>query len=279
MAKINFNVPQKIGEKHTDPLSGQIQTSISNQLGLQVLSTVESKGLSLLFGTGIKAAELNQRVSKDVRELNNKDLFAGANPDSIYSDNPNPVIPDANPDGKGGFNKTTSWGGYMSSSLNGMPVMCRLKIVGTTYTALDGSQITIPDIIFETVIITLRQGKNIEKTDVNRSTGSVKEYIGRKDWSIEIRAIITASAPVNSEIQKRSQDGVYPIENMEAIMIMLDAPISLKVECWYLNKIAGIEYITIDDGTAIEQIEGEYEMQRLVIPALSDFPLIITIAK
>lgn len=279
MAKVVFNVPQRIGEKSTDPIAGQAQQEISNLLGLQVLSMVQSKSLSLLYGTGIKAAELNQKVSKDVRELNNKDLFAGANPESIYSDNPTPVIPDANPDGNGGFTKTTGWGGYMSSSLNGMPVMCRLKIVGTTYTALDGSQITIPDIIFETVIITLRQGKNVEKTSVNSNFGTVKEYIGRNDWQIEIRAVITASAPVNQDIQKRAQDGVYPIENMEAIMIMLNAPISLKVECWFLNKIAGIEYITIEDGTSIEQIEGEYEMQRLVIPALSDYPLIITIAK
>lgn len=280
MAKINsFIVPQKIGEKNTSPIPGQVQTEVNTLMGLQVLSMVESASLSLMYGTGVKAAEINQKGNKAVRDIENKDLFAGANPNSIYSDNPNPVIPDANPDGLGGFSKTTGWGGYMSSSLNGMPVMCRLKIVGTTYVALDGTEVTIPDIIFETVIITLKKGKNIEKTILNNSTGTVKEYIGNNDWVIEIRAIITASAPVNSDIEKRSQDGSYPIENMEAIMLMINAPISLKVECWFLNKLAGIEYITIEDGTSIDQIEGEYEMQRLIIPALSDYPLIITIAK
>lgn len=271
-----FTVPQKIGSKKSNLNEGVISQSVESFVKLQVLSEVDALGMRAVFGTGVKMAELNQKVDF---ALSDRNQFPGANPDSIYSDNKKPVIPDANPDGKGGFTKTIGWGGYMSSSLLGMPVMCRLKFVGTSYTANNGTIITIPDIILETVIITLEMDKNIEKTTITgRDTGTVKEWISKGDWNIEIRAIITASAPLNSDIQSRNQDGSYPMENMEALMILINASISIEVECWFLNKVAGIKYITIDKGFKLDQIEGEYEMQRIIIPALSDNPLIITVA-
>ena len=225
-----------------------------------------------IFSTGITAAKVLAKSQQLLKNSGNNNPFdkQGQGSDSIF--------PDAKPDGQGGFTIAQNWNGRMSSSLTGMPVMCSLRIVGTTYIALDGSTITIPDITFETVLITAKLGKNIEKTDVNSNFGSVKEWINQKDYEIEIRAIVTASAPVNDDIETANQDGVYPLYNMEAIMTALNAPISLQVECWYLNKLFNIKYIVIEDGVQINQVEGEYEMQRLVIPALSDFPLIITVS-
>ena len=227
---------------------------------------------SALFSTGILAAEALQ---------NSQRLLKASGSDSNFEpqgSGQNQIFPDAKPDGKGGFTIAQNWNGHMSSSLSGMPVMCYFRIIGTTYTAIDGSTITVPDITFETVIITCKLGKNIEKTEVNSDFGSVKEFINRKDVEIEIRAIVTASAPVNGNIENVNQDGVYPMSNMEAIMIALNASISLNIDCRYL-KMLGVDYIVIEDGVQINQVEGEYEMQRLIIPCISDNPLVITLAE
>ena len=227
---------------------------------------------SAIFGTGIKAAEVNANSQKLLKQ-NQLDTIPRSN---------GVVIPDAEPDGNGGYltkSPNGVWDGRMSSVLNGMPVMCHCRFVGTSYRALNGQIVTIPDIDFETVVITLKQGKNIEKTDITgRDTGSVKEYIGQKDWVIEIRAVVLCSQPVNSTIFNQVQEGIYPEDNMAAIDILLAAPIAIKVDCWYLNN-RGINYVVIDDGVQINQVEGEYEMQRIVIPCLSDNPLIITVAQ
>lgn len=249
---IVFNVPQKIGAPSGNGLNvSEIISSIQSAANLELLALAEQKLLSSVFNTGI------------VSIVNERGI----------------VSPDALPDGNGGFIPTAFWGGYMSSSLRGMPVMCRLKFVGGIYTANDGTNITIPDIIFETVVIKLKQNKNIKKTNITgrRNQGSVKETSGRGDWEIDIRAVITASAPLNSNILSVNQDGVYPMDNMQALSVLLDSDVSIKVECWYLNKIANINWVVIDSGVDISQVEGEYEMQRVTIPCLSDNPLIITI--
>jgi len=227
---------------------------------------------SLIFGTGIVAAESNQNSQKLLKQ-NQLDTIPKLQ---------TAINPDAIPDSNGGYLTSQPngvWDGRLSSSLNGMPVMCHCRFVGTSYRALNGQIVTIPDIDFETVVITLKQGKNIEKTDITgRDTGSVKEYIGQKDWVIEIRAVVLCSQPVNSTIFNQVQEGIYPEDNMAAIDILLAAPIAIKVDCWYLNN-RGINYVVIDDGVQINQVEGEYEMQRIVIPCLSDNPLIITVAQ
>ena len=122
-------------------------------------------------------------------------------------------------------------------------------------------------------------GRTIKKTDIQgRDTGSVKEYISRKDWNVEIRAIISAGQPVNSNVEKMNSDGVYPRWNMSEIWKLLQAPVAIQVKCWYLNQF-DINYLVIEDGVDIQQVEGEYSAQRIVIPCVSDNPLIIKVAK
>ncbi len=199
--------------------------------------------------------------------------------DLLYKD-PNPeFLPDAIPNGKGGYttSKTGFWNGRLSS-VTGLPVMTSISFIGTTYTSLSGQQITIPTITFEMVIITMKKGRNIEKTNITgRDSGSVKEYIGAKDWEIEIRAVIMASQNVSEGMDKFYQDGKYPEENMEIIDLMLNAPIAIKVVCPYMNN-RGVKYIVIDDGVQINQVEGEYEAQRLIIPCVSDSPLALLVS-
>lgn len=203
------------------------------------------------------------------------------------------IAPDAVPDGKGGFipYPTNFWNGRFSSSLSGMPVMTSITFIGTTYTSLQGKQITIPTITFEMVLIRMKKGRNIEKTEISgRDTGSVKEYISGKDWVITIDCIITASQNVaqdsNGNIlgDQYFQEGKYPEENMEYIDMLLNAPIAIEVVCPYINKRVnasnpqGSTYLIIDDDISINQIEGEYEAQRITLNCLTDTPLVLQVA-
>jgi len=255
----------------------QFKQEILTLVGLEALSIAESKAMTALFGTGVGVAVANQRQSDLIKKSGDLNKSAYEVSKTFVND----YSPDAYPDGKGGFSPSLNsplWNGRMSSSLIGMPVMCSLKFLAISYLTLDGRTINIPDTTFDTVLITLKKGKNIEKTQVaGRNTGSVKEFISNSDWQINIKIIITASQASTSLIESRNQAGSYPIENMEALSLLLDAPISLQVENWFLNKVAGINYIVIDDGVDISQVEGDYETQRVEIPALSDNPLIIKV--
>src|SRR5690606_28600366 len=107
-------------------------------------------------------------------------------------------------------------------------VMSYVKFNTVDYLTLDGKTVNIPEVIFETVLISVTFNKNIKQTTITgRDTGSVKEYIGLGDFDVELRVIVTSDAPVNSSITKRHQDGVYPRENMEAITKMMLAPIAI----------------------------------------------------
>lgn len=247
--------------------ANQTQYNINQFSGIELLSPVESAALSAIYGIGIKAAEAK--------------AIASARNDARY-DIPSFIdnySPDAQLNGTGGYSVSDRYDGKMSSSLLGMPVMCWIKFVGGTYIDLQGNTIEIPEVVFETIVLSVTVRKNIVRTPIQgRNSGDVSEMISLGNFDVDIRVVITSNAPVNSTITKRQMIGVYPRENMEAINKMLIAPIAIPVECWYLQQF-GINHLVIADGTSVEQTEGEYETQRLIIPAYSDNPLIIKIAQ
>lgn len=219
---------------------------------VQLIQPLNQQILSRLYGVGISQAQ--------IQEFNNRGL-------NVEYD-----IPKDNPD----VTDKGRWSGTMSSSLSESPVMCYLKFIGGTYTDLEGTSTDFPDITFETVVVTASLSKNIVKTNISGRNGSVKESINRNDWDIEIRAIITADAPVNSTIEKRNQNGVFPRTNMSYIWELIQSEIAIPVDCWYL-QLFDINNLVIEDFTT-QQIEGEYSVQRIVIKCCSDKPLVIKIA-
>jgi len=230
--------------------------------GISLLSVAKQQAFGRLYGIGIAYAEANQRalLNHDFPEL----------------EQPSSYTPDAE-EHNGIFLKSARWDGRMSSSLSGIPVLCALEFIGGIYTDMAGVQQTIPDVVFETVVISASLDKIIEKTSISgRDQGTIKESIGMNDWRVDIRAIITADAPVSPNIQKVNQDGVYPRDNIASIMKLVNAPIALPIRCWWLEQL-GIQYLCVENMN-IEQVEGEYSAQRIVISTVSDKPLVIKIA-
>lgn len=237
---------------------------IEEILGLKIISEARAKGLGLLYGIDeAKLKILQQSNLANVQDSNGRyitDYYEKYNPD---------------------IKSNHSWDGTMSQSLLGMPVMMPLTInpKSISYNSLDGKVVQIPKITFEAVVCNVKMNKNIEKTQITgRDTGSVKEYIGLGDFDVEIRAIITSDASVNGNlVTAYNQDGRYPYENMEQILKVLNAPIALEVESYFLNRL-GIKYLVVENAQ-VNQVEGEYSVQRLVINTVSDNPLIIKIAQ
>jgi len=158
---------------------------------------------------------------------------------------------------------------------NGMAVFQQLQFAGQTYVDLKGNSVTIPDILFQTVLVKAEMNKNIVEASISgRDTGKVKESISMDDWVIEINAIITKDAPVDGR-GRANPNGAYPYGSMSSIFKVLKSGISIPVVSTFLNQFE-IFWIVIKNAT-INQVEGEISMQRLTINAVSDSPLVINI--
>jgi hypothetical protein len=218
-------------------------------IGPKPVKFLVSAAERVLFGVGIKQAADN------IHEVENKFLNESIIGDYFY----NPDEPDS------------------LSFSNGQPVFQQLEFTGQTYIDLKGNPVTIPTILFQTVLINLDMNKNIEESSISgRDTGKVKESISMDDWTLEIRAIITKDAPVDGA-GKGNPNGAYPYGNMRAIWKLLKSGISIPVVSTYLNQF-DIFWIVIKSAN-MQQVEGEISMQRLVINAVSDNPLVINIGK
>ena len=268
---MSINIPQVVkGNTINDIISITKNTPslVTNLFGIAANALLDF-GISQAFRY-IREARFEEGIQQQVSDLVN-------NSAPIYA-------PDAIPDGKGGFFPSSNnfWNGRLSS-FNNLPVMTSLTFVGTSYTSLSGQVITVPTITFEMVMVSMKKGKNIEKTDITgRDTGSVKEYISAKDWQISIKAVVTASQNVSDGMNNYYQTGKYPEENMEMIDILLAAPIAIQIICPYIqrrvNQGGNVWLVFDEDSCEISQIEGEYEAQRLNMNCLTDFPLIVQVA-
>lgn len=256
-------MPPKVPQ--TYPNSDRIKKFAKLPTRENISSLVRNNALSAIYGVGVGVAVLRNELNLDFKEKPNVNGSSG-----VLSYNPDALVEN------GAYQSTDRWDGQMSSALAGMPVMCSLKFESVDYVTLQGDTISLPEVMFENIVISVNVNKNINKTQITgRDTGSVKEFIGLGDFDIELRVLITSDAPVNDSIQRIHKDGVYPRENMDVISDMILAPISIPIECWFLLQF-GIEYLVIESAR-FEQIEGQYETQVGVIQCVSDSPLIIKV--
>jgi hypothetical protein len=116
----------------------------------------------------------------------------------------------------------------------------------------------------ETVLFSIQQSKNIVKTPINGRNGTIKEYVGMGDYSINIKGVIAGTR------------GRYPVEAVDNLMEFLTYNQSIKIYSKYLNERFNIDEIVILDFD-LKQEEGRYSQQSFEINALSDYPVEILI--
>lgn len=148
----------------------------------------------------------------------------------------------------------------------GTDVYSNLDISGVTYTSNTGAQTTIQGITLDTVLFNVSQSKNVLKTNIQGSDGgTVKEYIGQGDYNVDIALIVTGA------------NGVYPFDTVAQLKRLLDAPVALKVNSYYLNNL-GIYNIVIENYN-FPQEPGGYSQQPVNIQAVSDLPVVLQISR
>ena len=151
------------------------------------------------------------------------------------------------------------------ANMGSVPVFVDLKLLGGNYIDnLTGKNVSFADITIDTVLITVQLSMNIIKTAIQGRDGTVKEYIGKDDAKVTIQGVICGA------------NGVYPKEEVAALLQWINAPISKGVTCGYLQNL-GIDNLVVEDAT-IPQIAGGYSYQTFTINCISDLPVELTIA-
>ncbi len=166
---------------------------------------------------------------------------------------------------KAGMPKENGEGKSYGVSRLGTPVFSNLDISAFSYTTNSGRQIDVPAINFDTVLFTVNQQKNIITTDLQGRNSSVKEYISDKDYQIEIMGVLNA------------ENRNFPLEDLQDLIAMLKAPVSLSINSWYLDLfgISNLVVMSYDIG----QEEGKYSNQSFSISCLSDVPIELQIVQ
>lgn len=121
-----------------------------------------------------------------------------------------------------------------------------------------GNDVQLPVMTFTAILVSVTFPRNIVKTEIQGRNGTVKEYIGEGDASINFRGIITGT------------NGNYPAEQVAILKELVYAPIPVPVISEYLNNL-DIYTVVFEDRT-FEQEEGGYSYQTFSLNAISDTP-------
>lgn len=147
----------------------------------------------------------------------------------------------------------------ISTSVLNTPVYTNIHFLDVEYTDNQGRVIRTNGKIYDAVLITVTQAKKIITTEIQGRDGTVKEYIGMDDYTIQVNGIITGS------------NGVHPANEIAELKKMLDAPVSVDVSCAYLQNL-GIQSIVVFDYEFAQQAGG-YSYQTFSITFKSDVPV------
>lgn len=109
-------------------------------------------------------------------------------------------------------------------------------------------------------LISLTRSKNIVKTAVAGRPGTVKELISLGDWQITIRGVVVANG-----------SALRPLQEMKALQVLADLPVSLQVESELLNRL-GINSLVIET-LDFQPLEGFLNVQPYVLGCTSDEPI------
>ena len=146
-----------------------------------------------------------------------------------------------------------------------------LKGKGVTYFDTDENKdITVPPIVINNGLITVRQGRNIVKTQLVNANGTIKEYVSDNDFEITINGAIEQS---DSEKALNGLD-VRPDSEIQNFVKMCKVQQQIPIASTYLNNLFGITEIVIE-GYQLGQKSGGRSLQFFSLTCTSDSAKII----
>lgn len=170
-----------------------------------------------------------------------------------------PSVPEASPEKKLTMPappaKMQALGGNV---MDGSSIYHRLEIKNKKWTDFSGITKGYPDMNFDTVLIRTRQHKKIVETDIQGSDdGSVFEYSGLSNYDVELNIVVT-----------KNENGVYPQTEVDNLVKMCEAQVSVEVSSWYLQTLSITELVLLDYD--ISQDQGGISQQVVIIQAKSN---------
>lgn len=148
-----------------------------------------------------------------------------------------------------------------TSALGGA-VFSNFNVQAGNYTK-GGQNFTFEEIKIDVALFEITQPKNIIVTPIQGRDGTVKEYISDGDFQVNIRGVLFA--PNNQ----------FPLDDFVSLIKVLKAPVPIKVNSWYLEKL-GI-YNLVVTSYAFRQEQGKLSQQSFEIIAISDSPIELNI--
>ena len=128
------------------------------------------------------------------------------------------------------------------------------------WTDQQGNEGSYQTVELDCAIVDIQFNKNVVKTEIQGLNQSIKEYISSGDRSITITGRFD------------STPGVAPIDFIQNMNRLFNAPVPIPVSNYYLN-INNIYYIVIMPGTRMWQTQAGYSSQEFTIEAVSDVPM------
>lgn len=154
---------------------------------------------------------------------------------------------------------TTSDDPIKYSAQLGTPIYSNLSLKAGNYT-LKGKNVNYEGIDLDSVVITINQSKNIVTTAVSGRAGTVKEYISKGDFVINVKGYLT-----------NIDNDSYPALDVRILNEILNAPISLEFTSEFLDRFGSFD-LTVTD-YSFPQEAGFRNRQAFDINFLSDNPI------
>jgi hypothetical protein len=143
----------------------------------------------------------------------------------------------------------------------GTPVYSDLDITGDSFTDETGPH-SFSDIKIPGALMKVRRTKNIIFTEINGLNSEVLEYMGAKNYEIEIEFVINGTSLL------------YPTADVTNILNMLSSNQVLTVNSWYLNQFGITNIVILDEDEPQER--GNLNNQKISYKAMAVRPLVLT---
>jgi hypothetical protein len=145
-------------------------------------------------------------------------------------------------------------------SIFGTPIFMALSINELSYKNPQNTQrVTIPKMFIPCAIVEVSFQKEIIKTTVQaqRRRGTFKELINFGDYVVTIKGILS------------NDNGKYPIDKVQQLNDICNAPIAIEIEHTILNRL-GIYNLVIESGSPVVANQGKQNIQPFTLSCVSD---------
>lgn len=149
----------------------------------------------------------------------------------------------------------------------GLPVWMDFRVEAFDYILKDSNgkeiKVSVPEVHIPCCIVEANGSKSIVKTAIQglNTRGTVKEYINHGDVNISIKGVIA-----------NDKSNVLPGEKLNALIKLIEAPVSIKIKHNFLNNYLQVFNLVIES-YSFPSKQGMQNLQLFELNCVSDEPI------